>query len=324
MVQDDMRCQCNKMNDQNITQGVILAAGGGSRIFPLSFNFPKPLLPILNKPVMQYQIEAMHEAGIDKVVVVIGKKGAAIREFFGSGKKWSVALHYIVDDNPQGIASSLMCAKPVISSPFVLFLGDIFLPRMDVRRAMERLVKNRWDGVIIARQDEAAAVARNFAIVYDKNKRVLKVIEKPKNPPTLVKGYGLYLFSPAIFEAIEQTPRSALRGEYEITDAIQTLVDMGGKVFCELWDLWDFNLTYPSDLLECNLKMLSARRLRNLVGRGAKINSQVKIVSSVIGDRARVEAFGTITECLVFADTKVEKVANPSRIIFANKFVIPI
>lgn len=313
-----------KSNNKDISQGVILAAGGGSRIFPLSFNFPKTLLPVLNRPVMQYQIEAMREAGIDQVVVVIGKTGAAIREFFGSGQNWGVKLQYIVDNKVQGIASSLMCAKPAVGGPFVLFLGDIFLPRMDMRGAMERLVKNRWDGVIIARRDETAAVARNFAIVCDKNKRVLKVIEKPKRVQSLVKGYGLYVFGKSIFEAIAQTPRSALRGEYEITDAIQTLIDGGGKVFCELWDLWDFNLTYPSDLLSCNLKMLRARRLRNLIGNGTKIGTQVKIVSSVIGDRAIVEKSMTITECLVFADTKVEKVENPSRTIFANKFVIPI
>src|SRR5579884_43697 len=257
------------MSADHVRQGVILAAGRGSRISPLSLRYPKPLLPVCNKPVMQYQIEAMRTAGISEVVIVIGHLGGEIMSYFGDGGVLGVKIRYVEDLDPQGIAASLAKAEPSVGSPFVLFLGDIFVGLDDLAPAMARLVdRGALGGIVVKREDTPEPVKRNFAVLTTPDGRVWRVIEKPKDPPSLLKGCGVYLFTPAIFDAIRRTPRSALRGEYELTDAIQQLIEGGGAVYSEELARWDVNLTYPGDLLDCNLRMLRERRLECLVGTG--------------------------------------------------------
>lgn len=311
---------------KKMRQGVILAAGRGSRIFPLSNNYPKPLLPVLNKPVIEYQIEAMRKAGIEEIIIVIGHLGQKIKDYFGNGNKLGVLIDYVFDDDPQGIASSLMKAKVKIDGPFVLFLGDIFMTGVNLRPAILRFTRLKADGILIGKQEtEPEPVMRNFEIVIGGHGRVIRVIEKPKKPKSLVKGYGLYLFSLAIFSAIAHTPRSSLRSEYEITDAVQKLIDDGGAVYCEEWDLWDFNLSYPEDLLMCNLKMLKERRLKRLISQDAQIDKGAKIITSVIGDRAVVDSPMVLQECLVLPDTRVVyKSKQHSRQIFTGDLIFSV
>lgn len=308
----------------SVKQGVILAAGRGARISPLSMNWPKPLLPVCNKPVMQYQIEAMRAAGIGEILVVVGQLSEKIRDFFGNGRKFGVRISYVYDDEPQGIASSLLKTERLITGPFALFLGDIFVKSLDLTSAIDRFVAEKADGIVIAKiEKDVGAVRRNFAIVVSENGRVLKVIEKPKNPPSLIKGCGLYLFNKSIFEAIKKTKRSKLRNEYEITDSIQKLIDTGGLVFCETWDLWDINLSFPEDLLKCNLRFLRELNLKSLIGRRAKINPAARLISSVVGDGAKILDPVTLEECLVFPETSVSGFSGYVRgHIFAQNLVL--
>lgn len=297
-----------KTREVGVKQGVILAAGHGSRIFPLSVDYPKPLLPVLNKPVIQYQIEVMRDAGIVDIIIVIGILGSKIKTYFKNGSSFGVRISYVVDNNPQGIASSLMKAKAKISGPFALFLGDIFVVRADIKSAVDLFVRRGAEGVIIGKREiDPEAVSHNFSVIIGDHGQVIKVIEKPKKPPSLFKGYGLYLFSAAIFEAISRTPRSTLRNEYEITDSIQTLIDIGGKVYSQEWDNWDFNLSYPRDLLDCNLKMLKENKIDFLIGRDVQIGKNTRIVSSIVGDRAVLDNVW-IEECLVFPEVEVSVV----------------
>lgn len=308
---------------ESVKQGVILAAGKGSRIFPLSTNYPKPLLPVLNKPIMQYQIEAMKNLGIKEIVVVVGIHGNKIKDFFGNGGKFGVNISYVLDYSPQGIASSLMKARNKITGPFVLFLGDIFVVRADLSSAKIKMETLAADGVIIGRKEkDRDLIRRNFSVIFDKYSRVLRVIEKPKNPRSLFKGYGFYLLSPAIFKAIGKTPRSKLRNEYEITDSIQTLIEMGGKVYKEEWDNWDSNLTFPEDLIDCNLKMLKETGINSLIGQGVKVGLGAKIASSVVGDRSRIGNV-SMKECLVLPDVEIFSAKGLiRRTIFAQDFAL--
>lgn len=313
-------------NLDEVEQGVILAAGSGSRIFPLSQNYPKPLLPVLNKPVIEYQIEVMRKAGIGDITIVVGGLGILIKKFLGNGSKFGVKIAYIVDRNPQGIASSLMKVKNIIlGRPFVLFLGDIFVYDADIKSAITLMGQVKADGIIIGRvESDPELVARNFSISTDRNGRVLRVIEKPKRPTNLFKGNGFYIFSAKIFEAIAKTSKSNLRNEVEITDSIQTLIDLGGRVYAQKWKNWDVNLSYPEDLLNCNLRMLKEQKLDNLIGEGVNINKSAQIISSVIGDRAIVDDPLVLEECLVFAGTKVKSRARQTRrLIFAKDYVVP-
>ena len=306
-----------------IRQGVILAAGRGARISPLSVSWPKPLLPVCNKPVMQYQIEAMKSAGIHEVLIVLGHLGDKIRDFFAKGRKFGVRINYIYDDDPQGIASSLLKTEGKIRGPFVLFLGDIFMKDVDLEGAIDKFSAKKADSVIIARYEKNFdEVRRNFAVVIDKEGRVLKVVEKPQKPVSFIKGYGLYLFNKSIFSAIAKTKRSKLRNEYEITDAVQKLIDGGGKVYCETWSLWDVNLSYPEDLLRCNLRLLNELNLKSLIGKSAQVNG-ARLISSIVGDRAKILDPLTLEKCLILPDTNVSGFSGHIRgHIFANGLVL--
>jgi dTDP-glucose pyrophosphorylase len=175
---------------------------------------------------------------------------------------------------------------------------------------------------VVKREDDPAAVSRNFAVIHEADGRITRVIEKPTEPPTMLKGCGVYLFTPAIFEAIRRTPRSALRGEYELTDAIQVLIDASGRTYVEDLALWDVNVTYPADLLDCNLRLLREGRRSSLVGEGARVAAGARLTDTVVGDRAVVEGPVELEECLVLPDVRVAPEAGRvHRAIFCDGMV---
>src|SRR5512138_3091741 len=160
-----------------VRQGVVLAAGRGTRLQPFSETRPKPLHPICNKPIMQYQIEAMYEAGIRDVCIVVGPSGQPIRDYFGDGRRFGPRISYIEDAAPAGIAASLALAEPWVDGPFAVFLGDIFLSLSDMAPALAPM-DDGAAGTIVVRRDTPAAVRRNFAVVTEPGGRISRVIEK--------------------------------------------------------------------------------------------------------------------------------------------------
>jgi dTDP-glucose pyrophosphorylase len=263
----------------------------------------------------------MRDAGIDDIIVVVGHRGDQIPAHFGDGAQLGVKMRYVVDENPQGIAASLLTARDLVTGPFALFLGDIFIALDDLAPAIQRMSERGADGAVVVRQEPDLDVIRlNFSVITDGEGRISRVIEKPTDPPNTLKGCGVYMFTPEIFDAIKATPRSKLRNEYEITDAIQTLVNKSkGGIFSEELARWDWNITFPGDLLDLNLKVLRERQLDSLVGQGAVINQNTQLVSSIIGDRAVIEAPTLVEECLILADCKVDKhYGSLRRQIFAD------
>jgi dTDP-glucose pyrophosphorylase len=309
------------MMNSVVRQGVVLAAGRGTRLQPLSGACPKPLHPICNKPIMQYQIEAMRDAGIDDICIVVGPSGEQIRGSFGDGRLLGVRIRYIEDSAPSGIAASLALAEPWVAGPFAVFLGDIFLALNDLAPALAPLDAGAA-GTIVVRRDTPAAVRRNFAVVTEHDGRVSRVIEKPAKPPTDLKGCGVYVFDRTIFDAIRRTPRSALRNEYEITDAVQNLIDMGRPVYAADIVRWDVNITFPEDLLECNLRLLHEQQLDSLVGQGARVGVQTRLAASIIGEWAVVDSPGILEQCLVLPGAHVAELEGTAhRCIFGNGLV---
>jgi dTDP-glucose pyrophosphorylase len=287
-----------------VCQGVVLAAGRGARLEPVSRLWPKALAPVCNKPIMQYQLEAMRDAGIRELAVVISRAGEPIRAYFGNGKELGVSITYVEDPMPSGIASSLALVEPWARGPFIVFLGDIMFALDDLAPALAPLARGAA-GCVIARWDAPEAVRRNFAVVASPDGRVTRVVEKPSEPPSNLKGCGAYVFDQTIFEAIRRTPRSGLRNEYEITDALQVLIDMGRPVYTADVVRWDVNVTYPADLLDCNLRVLREQARPNLVADGARIGRGACLVSSVVGAQAVVEGPVTLEQCLVLAGARV-------------------
>jgi dTDP-glucose pyrophosphorylase len=301
-----------------VRQGVILAAGRGSRLQPLSRAYPKPLLPVCNKPIMQYQIEAMRDAGITEIAIVISPTGGAIADYFGDGTALGVRLTYCEDPEPAGIAASLARVEPWVRGPAAVFLGDIFLALNDLTPALAPLAQGAAATVIV-RHDEPDAIRRNFAVLVDDEGRVHRVLEKPDRPPTTLKGCGVYVVTPLIFEAIRRTPRSPVRNEYEITDALQILIDLatadGRAVHAADVVRWDVNVTYPGDLLACNLRLLRESRIERLIDAAARVSAEAHLRDSIVGAHAVVNTDRPtqMEECLVLPRARVDHLAGVIR-----------
>ncbi|MFH1459869.1 MAG: nucleotidyltransferase family protein [Candidatus Omnitrophota bacterium] len=268
--------------------GIILAAGKGERIKPLSLDFPKPLLPICNKPIMQYQLEIMIGLGIKKYIFVVGHLKEKIINYFGDGSSFGVEIKYVEQKEKIGIAHAVGQLEKYVSGPFMLFLGDIFIIPKNLKQ-MIKIFKEEKAGAVLAVKKEldVSSIRKNFTVILNgHSKRVKRVIEKPRYLTTNLKGCGIYLFSQAIFDAIRCTPRTAMRDEYEITTAIQMLIEEGCPVFvCDVVK-WDMNVTTPDDLLLCNQKWLKTIG-ENAGTKSAFIAPRRKRINSNIGKNAK-------------------------------------
>ncbi len=291
--------------------GVILAAGKGTRIQPFSERWPKPILPILGKPLIQHQVECLRDLGVRRVVIVIGHLGFEIVRALGDGSALGVTIEYVDQGPTLGIAHALGKLEERVDRPFLLFLGDIFFVHDGLQGMTALLGRDEVKGVLAVKEEPSVeAIKRNFVVLEDAQGFVTRVIEKPRYPRTRVKGCGLYLFDPVFFDAVRRTPRTALRDEYEITDAIQIFLDDGYRVRAARVVRDDLNLSYPRDLLDINLQVLGQR---SLLGRDVQVHPGARIERSVLMDGARVTHPVAVRECLLFpgatlaATTDVER-----------------
>ncbi|WP_123538206.1 glucose-1-phosphate thymidylyltransferase [Halosimplex salinum] len=236
-------------------KGLILAGGTGSRLRPITHTGPKQLIPVANKPVLEYAVEDLREAGITDVGVVLGHKGReAIQAFLGDGSEFGVDVTYIVQGNPLGLAHAAGCAREFVGDDdFVMYLGDNLLNR-GIGRLVEDFESGDY-GASIALQGVDDPGAFGIAEV-DEAGEVRRLVEKPDDPPSDLALIGIYVFSPAVFDAIEELEPS-WRGELEITDAIQSLLDDGLAVRSHVVESWWKDTGKPGDVLEANRLVLS-------------------------------------------------------------------
>lgn len=289
---------------------VILAGGRGARMEPFSALYPKPLLPVLDRPVIAHQIAHMRALGVRDVVIVVGHLGNVISDTLGDGSALGVSIRYVEQGEPLGIAHALGKAERFVDRPFLLTLGDIFF----VTRGEEGLApmvrahdERRLAGVLAVKEEpDDEAIRRNFAVVMRDDATVKRVIEKPSHPQTTLKGCGVYLFDPPIFDAIRRTPRTTLRDEYELTDAIQIFIDDGHRVGTADVVEWDVNLTYPRDLWLANRRELSRLGQTSFVAESAAIGDGASVAGSVIGADAVVANGVRVVDSVVFPGTVVD------------------
>lgn len=302
--------------------GAILAAGRGTRMAPFSDQYPKPILPICNRPLIEYQIEMMKAVGITEIFILVGHKGYEIARVLGDGDRLGVSLKYVEQSGMLGIAHAVGRLEPHIDRPFLLFLGDIFFLAGDLRQMFSLFEEQEGGAVLATREDDPVAIRKNFAITLGSDGRVTRVIEKPRHTPNRLKGVGLYLFDLAVFDAIRRTPRTAMRDEYEITESIQVLIDDQYPVRPANVVIEDVNVSTPGDLLRCNL--LQARLtpdramldvagvhkdadLHNcVVGRDVVVTHPIRIANSVLLSGSRVHQQNGFEHFIVTPDCVVD------------------
>jgi UDP-N-acetylglucosamine diphosphorylase/glucosamine-1-phosphate N-acetyltransferase len=270
----------------SITKAVILSAGEGNRMHPLTYTRPKVMLSIAGKPILEHLLIEMKQAGIDDFILICGYHDEIIRNYFGDGSRWEVNVQYANQRKQLGTADALRIVESLINDNFLMANGDVIINHQDIQN-----LSDRTGNVMSAIQLQDVA---NLGVIEGTEGRITRIYEKMAKPPSHLANAGLYLFTPDIFRAIGKTQKSP-RGEYEITDSIQILIDEGEPVFYQIINKW-LDLSYPWDLLTANEIMMANLESQNLgeietnvvmkgsvsVGSGTIIRSGAYIVGPVI------------------------------------------
>ncbi len=310
------------MDEKEKYSGVILAAGKGARIEPLSLSFPKPMLPVCNKPIIQYQIDSMMDLGIREIFIVCGQFKGTFEKYFADGKKIGVSIRYIEQEKPLGIAHALAKVEQYVKNPFLLFLGDILFITKDLRKVLD-LFENRQAGGVLTVKQEANQeyIKRNFAVLLHESGMVKRVVEKPRYILNNLKGCGIYFFDLPIFDAVRRTPRTAMRDEYEITSSIQILIDDGYPVYPAEVIEWDMNITVVDDLILSNLKMLDFLNKEKEIGKDVHLHAEAEVIHSVICDNVTIEHPITIKDSIIMPETRVSSQKDIIKSLVMNDFI---
>jgi bifunctional UDP-N-acetylglucosamine pyrophosphorylase/glucosamine-1-phosphate N-acetyltransferase len=215
-------------------KAVILAAGKGTRLLPLTEKTHKGLLLIGDKPLLEHAINALSKNKIKEIFLVVNYRKEDLMKYFGDGSKFNVKISYLYQENPKGgTADAVRYAKGKIKENFILLNGDIFFHPSIIEKLIKGYID--CDGLIACKE---VRNPQEFGILQIENAYIVKIFEKSENPPSNLANTGIYLLPEKIFEAIEQTPLSK-RGELELTDSIQILIDKGLKfkpvIFSEFW-----------------------------------------------------------------------------------------
>lgn len=286
-------------------KGLILCAGLGTRMRPITYTIVKPLIPVANKPCIHYGIEALRGAGIKDVGIVVGVTGPTVMKALGNGKKWGMNFTYITQENPGGLAHAALCAEDFVGdSPFLMYLGDNLI-QSGVTELADRFRKGGSAATIMLKP---VPEPQHFGVAEVGRGNVIKsLVEKPKKPKSNLAIIGIYCFTPQIFEAARSI-KPSWRGELEITDAIAWLLANGRRVDCHITEGWWHDTGQKNDMLEANRSVLGQISRSNIAGKADKatrITGKVVIEKGATIINSRVHGPSVIARGAVIEDSYV-------------------
>ncbi len=261
-------------------KGLILSGGKGIRLRPLTFTQAKQLVPVANKPVLFYGIEALKEAGITEIGIVIGDTKDEIKEAAGDGSRWGVRISYIEQEAPLGLAHAVKISKGFLGDePFVMYLGDNIL-KSGIKSLVEEFKEKKPNSLILLTEVPNPQL---FGVAELNDGKVVRLVEKPKKPMSNLALVGVYMFDFHVFEAIDAI-KPSWRGELEITDAIQYMVEHGYEVHPHLVTGWWKDTGKIEDILEANRLILESIEgdIQGKVDEESRINGQVMVEKSAV------------------------------------------
>jgi glucose-1-phosphate thymidylyltransferase len=290
-------------------KGLILSGGAGTRLRPITHTSAKQLVPVANKPILFYGIEDMVAAGIKDLGIIVGDTGDEIRAAVGDGSRFGAEVTYIPQDAPLGLAHCVLIARDFLGDEdFVMYLGDNML-----QQGLDQFVQGFEADRARAVADGSAAPAAQILLAHvdepkqfgvaelDGTGEIVRLVEKPEHPPSDLALVGVYLFDPSVHDAVRAIQPSG-RGELEITDAIQWLIDRGERVRHEVLSGWWIDTGKKDPLLDCNRLILETiePRIDGSVDEASKLNGRIVVEAgaelvnarvrgpAIIGERARI------------------------------------
>ncbi len=279
-------------------KALVLAGGRGVRLRPITHTSAKQLVPVANKPILFYAIESVVAAGIKEIGMIVGDTESEVRSAVGDGGRWGAKITYIRQSGPLGLAHAVKEAEPFLrGSPFVMYLGDNLVPA-GIGAFVNQFERTEPDALVLLARVRAP---ERFGVAELRDGRLIRLEEKPKVPRSDLALVGVYLFGDRIFDAVDAIRPSA-RGELEVTDAIQWLIDNDGRVEPHVIDSWWRDTGRLEDLLEANRKVLETLQPSNegtivgesrivgnvAVGKGTEIIDSVVRGPAIIGERTRL------------------------------------
>jgi glucose-1-phosphate thymidylyltransferase len=290
-------------------KGLILSGGKGTRLRPITHTSAKQLVPVANKPVLFYGIEAMAQAGIGEVGIIIAPEtGDEIRAVAGDGSRFGVKLTYIVQDAPLGLAHAVLTAERFLdSSPFVMYLGDNLL-QGGIEDLVAAFRANQPDALILL---TPVPDPEQYGVAELSNGSVVRLVEKPSEPKTDLALVGVYMFTPSVHDAAKAIEPSG-RGELEITDAIQHLLDGGARVEPHIVEGWWKDTGRLEDMLAANrlvLDTIESRVEGELIGSQVDgrvvVEAGARLERSTVRGPAIIGAGARLTDCYIGPYTAV-------------------
>jgi len=261
-------------------KGLILSGGKGTRLRPLTYTSAKQLVPVANKPVLFYGIEALVGAGIKDIGIVVGDTQAEIRAAVGDGSAWGATVTYIEQDAPRGLAHAVKISQDFIGGdPFVMYLGDNLLNR-GIKEFVDQFVKEKPAAQILL---TPVPDPQMFGVAELDGDKVRRLVEKPKEPKSNLALVGVYMFGPEIFNSVKNI-KPSFRNELEITDAIQDLIDRGLRVNPHLVSGWWKDTGKLEDMLEANRLILETLTTRS----EGKVDSSSRIEGIVVIEKGAI------------------------------------
>ncbi len=304
-------------------KGLVLSGGKGTRLYPLTYTSAKQLIPVANKPVLFRVIEAIRDAGITDIGIVVGDTAEEVKAAVGTGQRWGVTITYIHQEKPLGLAHAVRVSREFLGGErFVMFLGDNVI-QGGISNLIGQFAESEWNSQIVLTQ---VAHPEQYGVAeLDESGRIVRLVEKPKAPRSNLALVGIYMFDHHVHEAVDGITPS-WRGELEITDAIQWLIEHDYRVYPYIHQGWWIDTGKREDMLEANSLVLEELipQIEGYVDRDSQVDSRVTVQQgaeiinsvirgpSIIGERTRIinsyiGPFTSIYHDVLIEDSEIER-----------------